>query len=469
MRLSLVCLAALALAAPLRAADRKPNVILIIADDLGYGELGCYGQKKIKTPHLDQMAKEGIRFTQFYAGSPVCAPSRCTLMTGKHGGHAWVRSNLAVKPEGQTPVPPSEVMFPELLKKHGYVNGAAGKWGLGPPGSEADPINRGFDLFFGYNCQGQAHNHYPTYLWRNDKKETLEGNTRGLTGKQYSHDLFEREALAFIKSNKDKPFFLFLPFTVPHAAIQVPDDALAEYKGKLGDDPPYDGKKGYLKHPAPRAGYAAMITRMDRSVGRILDLLKDLKLEEDTLVLFSSDNGAAHDYAGVDTEFFQSVGVLRGRKGSVYEGGIRVPAIARWKGTIKPAVSDHVGYFADMMPTLLEVCGAAKLTPKGIDGVSFAPTLLGKKQQKHKYLMWEFHGYGGQQAVRMGDMKGLRRDLHKGRSKLELYDLAKDVSEKNDVAAKHPELVKKMERILDTDRVPSKLFPIKCLDEKQKQ
>jgi arylsulfatase len=469
VRLFCACLTALALAAPLPAAEpKKPNVILIIADDLGYGELGCYGQKKIKTPSLDRMAKDGLRFTQFYCGSPVCAPSRCSLMTGKHGGHAWVRSNLAVGKEGQTPVPKGEVMFPELLAKEGYVNGAIGKWGLGFPDSEADPIKRGFELFYGYNCQGHAHNHYPTYLRRNDKKETLEGNDGGDTGKQYSHDLFEREALAFLEKNKAKTFFLYLPFTIPHCALQVPEDSLNEYKGKLGDDPPYEGKS-YRKHKTPRAAYAAMITRMDRTVGRILDRLKELKLEKDTLVIFTSDNGAAHDYGGVDTKFFDSVGKLRGRKGDVYEGGIRVPMIARWTGTIKPGVSDHVGYFPDFMPTLLELCGATARLPKGIDGVSFAPTLLGKKdkQQEHKYLMWEFHGYGGQQAVRMGDWKGLRRDLHKkGKTKLELYDLSKDLSETTDLAEKNPDLVKKMEHILDTDRVPSKLFPIKCLDGK---
>src|SRR5262245_51482750 len=434
MGLATLLLAAVAAAAPAdgHAAVRRPNVILLLADDLGHAEVGCYGQKKINTPHLDRMAKEGIRFTQFYAGSPVCAPSRCCLMTGKHGGHAWVRNNLAVKPEGQTPVPASEVMLSELLAKQGYVAGAMGKWGLGPPDSVADPIKRGFGLFYGYNCQGHAHNHYPKYLWRNDKKETLEGNTAGLTGKQYSHDLFEREALTFIKKNKDKPFFLYLPFTVPHAAIQVPDNSLNEYKGKLGDDPAYDGKKGYLKHPAPRAAYAAMITRMDRTVGRSLELLKDLKLEKDTLVMFSSDNGAAHDYAGVDTPFFESVGVLRGRKGSVYEGGIRVPMIAWQPGAIKPAVSDHAGYFPDLMPTLLDLCGASARVPKGIDGLSFAAILRNdpSKQKKHSHMLWEFHGYGGQQAVRVGDWKGVRRELHKkGKTKLELYDLKRDIGE----------------------------------------
>ena len=442
----------LTLALPGQAAPRRPNVILILADDLGYGELGCYGQKKIRTPSLDRMAAQGMRFTQFYAGSPVCAPSRCTLMTGKHGGHAWVRNNREVSPEGQPPVPAGEVMLAELFKKQGYATGAIGKWGLGFPGSEGDPHKRGFDLFYGYNCQRHAHNHYPTYLWRNDKRETLEGNTAGRTGKHYSHDLFEAEALAFVKAHKDEPFFLYLPFTIPHVAIQVPDDALALYKGKW-PDPPYDGKKGYLPHPSPRAGYAAMITRMDRSVGRLLAVLKTLKLEEQTLVLFTSDNGPTHDVGGADTQFFESAGSLRGRKGSVYEGGLRVPLLARWPGVVKAgAVSTHAAYFPDVMPTLMDVIGAGDSVPKGIDGVSFAPTLRGQpeKQKSPAYLFWEFAGYTGQQAVRAGDWKGLRRNLQKGKAKLELYNLKDDPGESVDVASKHPDVVKRLERILDT-------------------
>ncbi len=463
----LVALVVLSVAppSPVHAAPRRPNVILIVADDISYGELGCYGQKKIHTPCLDRLAAEGLRFTQFYAGSPVCAPSRCCLMTGKHGGHAWVRDNREIKPEGQTPVPAGEVMLGELFKKQGYVTGAMGKWGLGPPGSESDPHRRGFDLFYGFNCQRHAHNHYPVYLWRNDKRETIAGNTGGPTGKRYAHDLFETEALAFVKAHAGEPFFLYLPFTIPHVAVQVPDDSLAEYRGKW-TDPPYDGKKGYQKHPAPRAGYAAMITRMDRTVGRLLDLLKTLKLEERTLVLFTSDNGATHNAGGADTDFFDSTGGLRGWKGSVYEGGLRVPLLARMPGTIKAeTVSDHVAYFPDVMPTLMEFIGASASVPKGIDGVSFAPTLHGEtdRQKPHSHLLWEFAGYGGQQAVRAGDWKGIRRDLQKGKSKLELYNLKTNVHESTDVAAKHPDIVARLSRILDTDRVPSKLFPIKGL------
>jgi arylsulfatase len=464
--LSLFSLALCAFSSPLHAASR-PNVILIVADDLGYAEVGCYGQKKIKTPSLDRMAKEGLRFTQFYAGSPVCAPSRCCLMTGKHGGHAWIRDNRAMKPEGQAPVPTSEVMLSELMKREGYTIGGMGKWGLGPPGSVSDPIKRGFDLFFGYNCQAHAHSHYPTYLWRNDKHVKLPDND-GKKGKTHSHELFEKEALAFIEGNHKKPFFLYLPFTIPHVAIQAPDEWLAPYKGKW-DDPPYNGKRGYLPHPTPRAGYAGMVTRMDETVGKILDLLQKLKLAENTLVMFTSDNGPTHDAGGADSGFFESSGPLRGRKGSVYEGGIRVPLLAWWPGTISAGkVSEHVSYFPDFMPTVLDVIGAPSRAPEGIDGLSFLATLRGQpdKQKKHAHLVWEFTGYTGQQAVRIGDWKGVRRNLMKGKAKLELYHLGDDPGEKVDVADRHLEIVKKLEDILTKQHTPSKLFSMKGLSDR---
>lgn len=450
-------------------ASRPPNVIFILADDLGYAELGCYGQKKIRTPYLDRMAAQGMRFTQWYCGSPVCAPSRCALMTGKHGGHAWVRDNRQAQPgkEGQIPIPDAEVTVAKLFKQQGYATGAIGKWGLGPPGSEGDPNRQGFDLFFGYNCQGHAHNHYLTYLWRNQERVQLEGNDGGKTGKQYAHDLFEAESFRFIREHKNQPFFLYVPFVIPHVAIQVPQDSLAEYQGKW-EDPPYTGGKGYLPHPAPRAGYAAMSTRLDRSVGRILDLLGELGLENNTLVLFSSDNGPTHDHVGgSDSDFFESAGPLHGLKGSVYEGGIRVPLIARWPGKIKPgSVSDLPAYFPDVLPTLMEVIGASGSVPKGIDGISIAPTLLGQpeRQRRHDYLFWEFAGYGGQQAVRLGDWKGLRRGMQKGNTTIELYDLKNDLGESHNVAAEHAAIVKRIEHIMNTDRVPSKLFPLKALD-----
>jgi arylsulfatase len=448
------------------SVQAKPNVILIVADDLGYGDVGCYGQKKIRTPSIDRLASEGMRFTQFYSGSPVCAPSRCCLMTGKHTGHAYIRDNKATPPEGQEPLSKEELMLPELMKREGYVTGAIGKWGLGMFGTEGDPLKRGIDFFFGYNCQGHAHNHYPRYLYRNDKRFDLEGNEGKATGKQFSHDLFEKETLAFVNANKDKPFFLFLPYIIPHLALQAPEDALAEYQGKWPETP-YDGKKGgYQAHKTPRAAYAAMITRMDRTIGRLLDLLKELKLDDNTIVLFSSDNGAAtQGYAGIDTDFFNSTGGLRAYKGDVYEGGIRVPLVVRWTGKIKAgSVSDHIAYFPDLLPTLLECVGETEKTPKGIDGLSFAPTLFGKEQKKHEFLYWEFPSYGQQQALRMGDWKGLRRNLNKGVIKTELYNLKDDVAEKKDVASEHPEIVKQIEAIMKAEHTPSKLFPLKAID-----
>jgi arylsulfatase len=338
--------------------------------------------------------------------------------------------------------------------------------GPGLPRVHRRPLRKGFDLFFGYNCQRHAHSHYPTYLWRNDQRIPLAGND-GKTGTQYSHDLFEAEALQFIREHRRQPFFLYVPFTIPHVAIQVPPDSLAEYQGRW-DDPPYDGKKGYLPHPAPRAGYAAMVTRLDRSVGRILDLLKELGLENDTLVVFSSDNGPVHDgVGGSDSAFFESAGPLLGLKGSVYEGGIRVPLIVRWPGKVQAGTTaDLPCYFPDVMPTLMEIIGATAILPKGIDGVSFAPMLLGRaeKQVRHDHLVWEFAGYGGQQAVRFGDWKGVRRNLQKGDAPVELYNLKEDVGEQHNVAAQHRELVRRMEKIMATDRVPSKLFPIKALE-----
>jgi arylsulfatase len=385
-------------------------------------------------------------------------------MTGKHGGHAWVRNNVEVKPEGQTPLPESEVTLAERFKQAGYATAAMGKWGLGPPGSTGDPLKQGVDHFFGYNCQRHAHNHYPEWVYRDAQRFKLEGNTGGPNGRQYTQDLFESEAMAFIDAHRDRPFFLYLPFIVPHVAIQVPDDSLNEYRGKW-DDPAYDGKKGYLPHPAPRAGYAAMVTRMDRSVGRILDQLKKLKIDDQTLVVFTSDNGPTHDgVGGSDSVFFKSAGSLRGLKGSVYEGGLRVPLIARWPGRIKAGtVSDFPSYFPDLFPTLMASIG--EKPPSDIDGTSLAPTLLGKpdQQRRPRFLYWEFHGYGGQQAVRFGDWKAVRRNLHKGKVVTELYNLAVDPGESMDVASDNPKVVREAEGYMQGAHLPSKLFPLKAI------
>ena len=469
LKLALIPLVQICWIGAIQAADsklvRRPNIIFIMADDLGYGELGCYGQTKIRTPRIDQLAAEGIRFTQHYSGCPVCAPSRCVLMTGLHTGHSYIRNNREIKPEGQEPIPPETVTVAELLKEIGYTCGAMGKWGLGGPGSQGHPNLQGFDLFFGYLGQRHAHNHYPRYLWRNDKKIILAGNDRGLTGKQFSHDLMTQEALGFIRENQQQPFFLYVPYAVPHLAIQVPEDSLAEYRG-LWPDPPYEGGHGYLPHPAPRAGYAAMVTRMDRDVGRIVDLVAELGLSEDTLIMFSSDNGPTYDrLGGSDSEFFESAGPLRGLKGSVHEGGLRIPLVARWKGHI-PAqkTSDHISAFWDFLPTVVEIAGG--IPPSGLDGISFVPTLLGQvdEQEKHDFLYWEFRAYGGQQTVRMGDWKVVRTGMNKGNMRLELYNLSQDIGESNNIADAHPEIIRRAEQVMREQHVNSAKFPFPAID-----
>jgi arylsulfatase A len=445
-----------------KTSDRPPNVIFILADDLGYAELGCYGQKRIRTPNIDRMAAEGMRFTNYYAASAVCAPSRCMLLTGKHAGHAAVRNNREVKPEGQFPLPADETTIGKVLKANGYVTAAIGKWGLGPVGSSGDPLRQGFDFFYGYNCQRHAHNHYPKFLYRNDKQEPLEGNDGSATGKQYSHDLFEREALAFIDAQKNKPFFLYLAPAIPHLAIQVPEDSLEEYAGKW-DDPPYAGGKGYLPHDKPRAAYAAMVTRLDRTVGRILERLKQHGIDERTLVVFTSDNGATFDTGGADSAFFKSVGELRGLKGSLYEGGIRVPLIVRQPGKIAAGTTSDfpaIGY--DWMATLSEVTKAD--APKETNGVSLAGVFAGKEPLPRDILYWEFPGYTGQQAVRWKNWKGIRRNLVKGKIEMQLYDLAADPGESRNVADANPEIVAKIEQIMRDQHRPSKDFPLQTVD-----
>lgn len=448
-------------AAPEGRPARKPNIIFILADDLGYGELGCFGQKKILTPRIDRMAAEGLRLTSAYSGNAVCAPSRCCLMTGVHPGHAHVRDNKSVGVEGQTALPAGTTTIATLLKGAGYATGAMGKWGLGGPGTDGDPNRQGFDLFYGFNCQGHAHNHYPSYLWRNDKREALPGNDGTYRGKQWSHDLFEKEALEFIRGHKDAPFFLYVPFTVPHVALQVPDDALEPYKDF--EEKPYWGEKGYLPHPRPRAAHAAMISRLDRSVGRILDLVASLGLEEDTLVIFTSDNGSIDGAGGHDLKFFEGNGAMHGQKGQLWEGGIRIPFIARWPGKIKAGGSADVPVaFWDMLPTFCDVAEIA--TPAGLDGKSILQLLKGGAGPDREFLYWEFPADGGQQAVRMGKWKGLRLDINKGKSPLKLFDLDADPSETNDIAVEHRDIVEKMEKILADNHRASELFPMKGLD-----
>lgn len=477
------------------ASAQKPNIIFLLADDLGYGDLGCFGQKKIRTPNLDRMAAEGMRFTQHYSGNAVCAPSRCVLMTGKHPGHAFIRDNREMQPEGQFPIPADTVTLPKLLKQAGYTTGAFGKWGLGGPGSTGDPLKQGFDRFFGYNCQRRAHNYYPTNLWDNDRRVVLNNpdfsahqklpadadasdpkSYERYAGKDYAPDLIAEQARRFIRENKDRPFFLYFPTTVPHLALQVPEDSLAEYLGKW-PDPPYTGTNAYLPHRAPRAAYAAMVTRMDREVGRMMDLVKELGLEGRTLFVFTSDNGPLYDQlGGTDCEFFESAGALNGRKGSLYEGGVREPLIVRWKGRIAAGkVSDRVTGFEDWLPTLLELIGAKGAIPTDVDGISFAPTLLGKRQAPRPFLYREFPSYGGQQSLRLGDWKAVRQKMLPGRNnpnpqvRTELYDLRRDPRESTDVAARHPDVVARIERLMREQHTPSTQFPFAPLDKPANQ
>lgn len=447
--------------------DRLPNIIFILADDLGMYELGCYGQQKIKTPHIDELAHQGMKFTHFYAGNNVCAPSRCCVLTGVHPGHATIRDNKEAQPEGQQPIAAGETTLADIFKKKGYVTGAIGKWGLGMFGTSGDPLRHGFDFFFGYNCQRHAHSHYPKYLYRNAQRFELPGNDLK-TGATHSHDLFETETLQFIRQHRDAAFFLYLPYTIPHVAIQVPEVDLAEYRGKLGDDPAYDGKKGYQPHPTPHAGYAAMISKLDRTVGRIMALLDELKLAKNTLVIFTSDNGPTHNVGGADSAFFESAGKLRGLKGSMYEGGLRVPLLAVWKGKIKPkSICNQRWAFWDVMPTLGEAGQIA--IPVHIDGISFLPTLLGRAQPAHHdYLYWETPGYGGQQAVIAGPWKAVRTELRqqagKKPLKTQLYQLEEDEGETRDRAVDQPEIVARLEELMRNAHQPSTVFPLPAVD-----
>jgi arylsulfatase len=465
-----------------RVADRPPNIVLILADDLGYGELGSYGQTKIRTPNVDRLADEGMRFTQHYSGSPVCAPSRAVLLTGLHTGHAYIRDNDEMPErgdvwrdlslEGQRPLPANTHSLGTVLQNAGYVTGAIGKWGLGGPGSTGEPNRQGFDHWYGYLCQRIAHNYYPPHLWRNTEMHVLENeyffphqrlpehadafdpaSYAPYSGTQYSLDLMAEEALAFIRENQDRPFFLYLPFPVPHVALQVPEESLKEYDGAFPDTP-YRGDRGYLPHIAPRAAYAAMITRMDREIGRIVSLLEDLGLDDNTIIFFTSDNGPTFN-GGTDSEFFGSAGTLRGLKTQLYEGGIRVPLIARWPGRIQPgSVSDHLSAFWDFLPTLAQLAGTD--VPVEVDGLSILPTLLREldEQERHEYLYWEFQG---RQAVRLGDWKGYRSSVD---SAIELYDLGSDIGEQRDVADQHPDVVARIADIMANGRTESDLFPL---------
>ncbi len=416
-----------------QAVSKKPNIIYVVSDDLGYGDLGCYGQKVVKTPRLDQMAREGLLFTDHYAGHTVCRPSRLVFLTGKHTGHTAIAgNNMHVLPKGS-------VTVTSLLKQAGYVTGGVGKWALGDVGTSGHPNSQGFDFFYGYLDQSAAHDYYPEHLYRNEKAERLPGNVnsghRNVSSKKvtYAHTRITEEALGFIKRNKDKPFYLNLTWTIPHTNNE------AGRVQKDGQEVPDYGIYENRDWPNPEKGFAAMITLMDSDLGKVLDLLKKLKIERRTLVVFTSDNGP-HQEGGHKVDFFDSNGKLRGYKRSLHDGGIRVPTVAWWPGTVKPGVSDHPSAFWDWLPTACELGGAP--IPKGIDGISFVPTLLGHatKQRKHDYLFWRWSRF---RAVRMGKWKGVQTD-----KKLALYDLEKDIGEANDIVDKHPEVASKIHKII---------------------
>lgn len=424
--------------------ETKPNIIYILADDMGTYDLGSYGQQMIKTPHLDQMAAEGMRFTQHYAGSTVCAPSRGTLMTGVHTGKGFVKGNFAMTSEGNLPLPAETITVAEKMKAAGYATGVMGKWGLGGPHDHGHPNKQGFDYSYCYLDQRLAHEYYPEHLWKNEEKILLDN--------QYTHDIFANEALSFIERNKEQAFFLYLPFTIPHGKFQVPDDA------------PYSNETWSTK----QKNYAAMITRMDKDIGRIFELLKKLDLDENTIVFFASDNGGVRGMS----DFFGSNGILKGYKTDIYEGGIRAPLIARWPGKIAGGtVSEHISAFWDMMPTFCEI--ARTTTPEDIDGISLLPELLGENQTQHKYLVWEYFSYNygwnpgaenprnqlESQAVRMGKWKGLRKGLKKNpEADMELYDLGNDPSETKNVAGDHPEIVTQLQEIMNNEHIDSENF-----------
>jgi arylsulfatase A-like enzyme len=437
----------LAAMAGLAAQSRspKPNIIFILADDLGYGDLGCYGQQQVQTPNIDKLAAAGMRFTQVYAGDTVCAPSRCALMTGKHSGHGFIRGNARVD------LPANTATVPRLLQGAGYRTALIGKWGLGSICGSGEPDKQGFDEWFGYLDQGHAHTYYPTELWDNGKEFFLHGNF-GPGHTDYSHDFFTRRALQFVeKQRAGSPFFLYLAYTIPHAnnergnqtgnGMEVPTDV------------PYSGRDW----PQVEKNFAAMVTRMDRDIGTLMSLLRSRNLDRDTLVIFTSDNGP-HREGGHNPEFFKSSGPLRGIKRDLYEGGIRVPAIAVWPGVIEAGTtSDAVWAFWDLLPTAAELASLEK--PAGCDGISFAPALRGKPMAKRDYLYWEFHEGGFSQAVRIGDWKGVRR---KSRSApIELYDLKSDLPEKNDVARQRPQIVAQIADVMRTARTDSAEFPIR--------
>ena len=472
--------------------EQPPNIIYILADDLGYGELGVYGQTKINTPHIDALAENGMRFTQHYSGAPVCAPARYVFLTGKHTGHAFIRGNdewdergdvwdyeKACKDaglEGQRPIPKNTVTLGNQLKKAGYMTSILGKWGLGAPETDGVPNLQGFDFFYGYNCQRQAHNLYPCHLWENTNKIVLNNELVSprtkldsladpyrdesyakFNQKEYAPKKIHDQALSFIEENKDNPFFMYYASPLPHLPLQAPKEYVDRYTAVFGVEEPYVGDKGYFPCRNPRATYAAMISYLDDQVGEIVSLLKEEGIYENTVIIFSSDNGPTYT-GGVDFDYFESSKPFTngyGRtKGFVYEGGIRIPLIASWPNHISPGTqSSHISAFYDLMPTICDIAGLTP--PDSIDGISFKSTLLNEEQKQHDFLYWEFPSYNGQQAVRMGKWKGIRKDIFDENMEIELYNLEIDLGEQVDVSTQFPEIVNEIGKIMKQEHDPA--------------
>ncbi|MFC2115671.1 arylsulfatase [Bacteroidota bacterium] len=447
--------------------EALPNIIYILADDLGYGDLSYLGQQYFETPNIDRLAAQGMQFTQHYSGSTVCAPSRSALMTGQHTGHTPIRGNKSVEPEGQWPITDETFTLAELLKQKGYVSGAFGKWGLGGPGTSGDPIHQGFDVFYGYNCQSLAHNYYPFHLWNNQEKVILaenDGNKQGI----YAPILIHEKALEFIEENRDGPFFLYYPSVIPHAELFAPEEYMEKYRGKFLPENSYEGADeghprykigGYGSQPESHAAFAAMVSLLDTQVGEIMAKLLDLGIERNTLVIFTSDNGP-HLEGGADPDFFNSNGPFTGYKRDLYEGGIRVPTIASWPGTIQEgSYTNHISAFWDVFPTVAELTGQE--IDDSVDGISFLPVLLGNENpEEHEYLYWEFHEKGGRQALRKGDWKLVRYNVFDPeQTTTELFNLKLDPGEQANLADEKPLIADELLKILQSVRVESENFP----------
>jgi arylsulfatase A len=445
----------------------KPNIIYILADDLGYGDISCQGQTHFQTPNIDRLAKEGITFTQHYAGSTVCSPSRSVLLTGQHTGHTPIRGNKRDGAKGNWPMAADALTVAEILQENGYVTGAFGKWGLGYPGSEGDPNNQGFDEFFGYNDQTLAHNYYPYFLNHNQDTVWLEDNAGKGEG-TYAPIPIHEQAMKFLEDNKDQPFFMYYPSVIPHAELFAPEKYMEKYRGKFLPEKKYKGADeghpryktgGYGSQPESHAAFAAMIDLLDEQVGQILSKLKKLGIDENTIVVFTSDNGP-HLEGGADPDYFDSNGIYKGYKRDLYEGGIRVPMLVRWPGKIEAgSKTDHVSAFWDVLPTITDLIDAP--TPENMDGISFLPSLLGEgNQKKHDYLYWEFHEKNGRLALRQGEWKLVRYDVFAPeKTTTELYNLETDPGEENNVAEANPEITSKLLQLLESARTPSEDFP----------